>query len=295
MEKPLLDEEEFLSKFEEPIKYFIKEQKNKKYSKSFKQFLTNYSRGYGLYLTKDLIKNYSMEDNEIPLMSPIYEQINIKEIIEQIMNKFKNKIEKEMKKIDKKQLINSFFKGESLDFIRNGLGFAFISEDTFLMEQSIIVLVISIEAYIKDSFIEILSSDKSLFGIFAKEEEELDQNIRFKIYRNETTVEEEILKNLKIATIHDISDKLHKKLKYTNFFLDKEHKQSIIHTFALRNSFIHKNGIVDQKLKNEIKCRYKIGSKYKIKEEQIINYYTNCFEIIKKFEEWKIKKFSIEQ
>jgi len=45
-------------------------------------------------------------------------------------------------------------------------------------------------------------------------------------------------------------------------------------------------------LKNEIKCRYKIGNKYKIKENQIIIFYAECFEIIKKFEEWKIKKFN---
>ena len=45
----------------------------------------------------------------------------------------------------------------------------------------------------------------------------------------------------------------------------------------------------------EVQEIVKIGNKYKIKDDKIIEFYSDCFEIIKKFEEWKIKNINLEQ
>jgi len=194
LEKPLLEEKEFLSKFEKPIRNVLIEQKKKGYSDSFKQFLVNYSRGYGLFLSKDLIDKFSSENgNPIPFMNQLFEELQLNEIINRFVTKMQKEYEEKLKSIDQQKMAKSFFEGKSLDLLRTLLGFGYISEDTFLKEQSLIALVIAIEAYTKDSFVELIKNDKSLLSKFTNEEKKISQNTRLKIYNKETTIEEEIV------------------------------------------------------------------------------------------------------
>ncbi len=259
----------------------------------FEQFLENIMKGTSLFLitnleTKQLNK---ITDNLFELLdlseNSVAKLISAKKIEEKVLSISMDDIKKRFTK-ELSDSVNGFI-----------AFFDLIGDKRFFSEMAIIVLVISIEVYLKDTILEICRRERKYSKIIVK-------NLRGKLGINrvidkafDSVLEgKDLLKEVMMYIPISEPNKFNKWMMdifgYSKFFINKEHKQYYRKAFALRHNFIHRNGIVDEKLIREIHCRYKEGKQYVIKKPEVRQCYLHCLRIIEQFEEWKCGKFEVD-
>ena len=278
-------EEFFRSKFE-PVYIAIWDKTQLESSEIFAQFLENVMKGTSIFLFSNLQTNRMSKIIDI-----LYELMGLDEYsITKLINA--KKIEKKLMSISMGDIKKRFTK-EVSDCADGFIAYAhLIGDKRFFSEISIILLVISIEVYLKDTILEICDKDKDYA-------EKIVRIMRKKIGINNVIDKafggelkgEHLLKEVMMYIPISEPNKFNKWMKdvfgYSKFFINKGHKKYYRKAFALRHNFIHRNGIVDEKLINEINCGYKEGKPYILKKPEVRQCYLHCLRIIEQFEEWK--------
>jgi len=277
----------------EPVYFAIWDKMQLESSEIFAQFLENIMKGTSMFLFSNLQTNQMNKIIDI-----VYEIMGMDELS---MTKLINtkKIENKLMSISMDDIKKRFTK-EVSDCADGFIAYAHLMGDKqFFSEISIIILVISIEVYMKDTILEICNRNIKYSKIIVKYfRKKLGiNNVIDKVFDSVLESEDllkEVIRYIPISEPNTFNKWLKDVFGYGKFFIDKRHKKYYRKAFALRHNFIHRNGIVDEKLIDEINCGYKEGKSYILKKPEVRQCYLHCLRIIERFEEWKCDNFKVD-